>query len=113
MQGSYQLTPKLKLGLSGGISRNRTDLVSAGDFKSNTNVTAGLYYALTKSVTLDVELSQTRSKDFLGNSEHMNGFAAGRATRDGMEVDGVMRKTDRPSSRASRRRRRCESARRG
>ncbi|HEU0198688.1 porin [Rhodanobacter glycinis] len=77
LQGSYQLTPKLKLGLSGGISRNRKDLVSAGDFKSNSNVTAGVYYALTKSVTLDVELSQTRSKDFLGNNERMNGFSAG------------------------------------
>ena len=77
LQGSYQLTPKLKLGLSGGINRNRRDLVSAGDFKSNSNVTAGAYYALTKSVTLDVELSQTRSRDFLGNSEHMNGFSAG------------------------------------
>ena len=77
LQGTYSVTPKLKLGLSGGVSKNQKDLISAGDFKSNTNVTAGAYYALTKSVTLVFELSQTRSKDYLGNSEHMNGFDAG------------------------------------
>lgn len=77
LQGTYQITPKLKLGLSGGVSRNRENLASDGDFRSNTNVTAGAYYALTKSVTLDVELSQTRSKDFFGNTARMNGISAG------------------------------------
>lgn len=77
LQGTFQVTPKLKLGLSGGVSKNRKDLASAGDFKSNSNVTAGAYYALTKSVTLVFELGQTRSKDYLGNSEHMNGFDVG------------------------------------
>lgn len=77
LQGTFQATPKLKLGLSGGVSKNRKDLANTGDFKSNTNVTAGAYYALTRSVTLVFELSQTRSKDYLGNSEHMNGVDAG------------------------------------
>lgn len=77
LQGTWQATPKLKLGLSGGISKDRDDVVSTGDFKSNSNITAGAYYALTKSVTLDLEISQTRSKDYLGNDEHMNGISAG------------------------------------
>jgi predicted porin len=77
LQGTWQATTKLKLGLSGGISRNRKDLLSAADLKSNSNVTAGAYYALTKSVTLDFELSQTRSKDYVGNEARMNGVSAG------------------------------------
>lgn len=80
LQGTYQVTSKLKLGLSGGVDRNSNNnfnMVNNASFKSNTNITAGAYYALTKSVTLDVELSQTRSKDYLGNSEHMNGLSAG------------------------------------
>lgn len=80
LQGTYQVTPKLKVGLSGGIDRNSNNRFNAtynASFKSNSNVTAGVYYALTKSVTLDVELSQTRSKDYLGNNEHMNGLSAG------------------------------------
>jgi predicted porin len=77
LQGTYKVTPKLKLGLSGGISRNRDDLVSTGRFKSNSNVTAGAYYALTKSVTLSFELSQTRSKDYAGNTDRMNGVSIG------------------------------------
>lgn len=77
LQGTFQATEKLKLGLNGGVSRNRDDLVSAGDLKTNSNITAGAYYALTKSVTLDLELSQTRSKDYLGNDARMNGIALG------------------------------------
>jgi len=77
LQGTWQATEKLKLGLSGGLSRNRDDLPAAGDFKSNSNITAGSYYALTKSVTLDLELSQTRSKDYLGGNARMNGISVG------------------------------------
>src|SRR6185312_2507144 len=77
LQGTFGVTDKLKLGLSGGLSRNRDDLASNADFKSNSNVTAGAYYALTKSVTLSVELSQTRSKDFAGDTARMNGVALG------------------------------------
>ncbi|TAN06553.1 MAG: porin [Rhodanobacteraceae bacterium] len=81
LQGTYQVTPKFKLGLSGGVDRNSNNnffnRTYNASFKSNANITAGAYYALTKSVTLDVEISQTRSKDYLGNSEHMNGLSAG------------------------------------
>ncbi|MEO6799359.1 MAG: porin [Rhodanobacter sp.] len=77
LQGTWQATEKLKLGLSGGVSRNRDNMLSAGNLKSNSNVTGGAYYALTKSVTLDFELSQTRSKDYLGNDARMNGISVG------------------------------------
>ena len=77
LQGTYQLTDKLKLGLSGGVSRNRDNLASNANFRSNSNVTAGAYYALTKSVTLSAELSQTRSKDFAGHTARMNGVSVG------------------------------------
>lgn len=77
LQGTFQLTPKLKLGLNGGLSRNRDDLAGNADFKSNSNITGGAYYALTKSVTLSFELSQTRSKDFAGNTARMNGVSVG------------------------------------
>lgn len=77
IQATFQATDKLKFGLSGGESRNKEDLASAADFKSNTNITAGAYYAITKSVTLSVELSQTRSKDFAGQTARLNGANVG------------------------------------
>lgn len=77
VQATYALTDKLKLGLSDGLSRNRDDLASAADFKSNSNVTAGAYYALTRSVTLAFELGQTRSKDFAGHTARLNGGSVG------------------------------------
>ena len=77
LQGTYALTDKLKLGLSGGVSRNRDNLASNANFKSNSNVTAGAYYALTKSVTLVFEVSQTRSRNFAGDTARMNGVAIG------------------------------------
>lgn len=77
LQGTYAVTPKLKLGLSGGISRNRDNFASTGHLKSNSDVTAGAYYSLTKSVTVDLEFSQTRSKDFTGDAARMNGVSFG------------------------------------
>lgn len=77
LQGTFAVTGKLKLGLSGGVSRNRDDLAEDAHLKSNTNLTAGAYYALTKSVTLSVELSQTRSRYFTGQSARQNGISAG------------------------------------
>jgi hypothetical protein len=71
------LTDKLKLGLSGGGSRSRDDLVSNADFKSNSNATGDACYALTRSVPLSLEFSQTRSRDLLGNTARMNGIALG------------------------------------
>jgi predicted porin len=77
LQGTYALTGKLKLGLSDGVSRNRDNRASAADFKSNNNITAGAYYALTKSVTLSLEFGQTRSKDYAGHTARMNGGSLG------------------------------------
>jgi predicted porin len=80
IQGSYKLTDKLKFGLNYGQSRNQNNsynvLVNEG-FKQNDNVTGGLYYSLTKSVTLVGELGETESKDFYGNTAKMFGGSLG------------------------------------
>lgn len=81
IQGTYKITDKLKFGLNYGLSKNRdnnlyNDLNNAS-FKSNSNVTGGLYYSLTKSVTLAGELGQTRSKDYLGNEAKQFGGSLG------------------------------------
>lgn len=81
IQGTYKITDKLKIGLNYGLSKNRdndlyNDLTNAS-FKSNSNITGGLYYNLTKSVTLAGELGQTRSKDYLGNEATQWGGALG------------------------------------
>jgi predicted porin len=80
IQGTYKLTDKLKFGLNYGQSHNNNNsfnqLVNAG-FKDNDNVTGGLYYALTKSVTLVGELSETESKDYYGATAKMYGGSLG------------------------------------
>lgn len=75
VQGTFQATSKAKLGLSYGQSRLKDGTGTA--FKSNTNLTGGLYFGLTKSVTLVAELSQTQSKNFQGDKSKMNGVALG------------------------------------
>jgi predicted porin len=81
LQGTYKLTDKLKFGLNYGISKNRdnSDFNDAanGSFKSNDNVTGGLYYTLTKSITLAGELGETRSKDYIGNEAKQYGGSVG------------------------------------
>lgn len=77
LQGTYAVTDKVKLGLSGGVSKNRDETVFTGGLESNKNLTGGAYYQLTKSVTLAFELSQTRSEDFDGNTAKMNGVSVG------------------------------------
>ncbi len=77
VQGSYMLTEKLKFGLNYGKSKNKDD-TGYNDaynlsFKSNDNLTGGLYYQLTKSVTLAGELGVTRSKDYFGNEAKQYG----------------------------------------
>ena len=54
LQDRVAVTSKLKLGLNGGLSRNRDRLASTADFKSGSNVSAGVYCALTKRVTLSL-----------------------------------------------------------
>jgi predicted porin len=81
VQGSYKLTEKLKFGLNYGISKNRDDNLYNDtynlSFKQNTNVTGGLYYQLTKSVTLAAELVKIESKDYLGNEAKQYGGDVG------------------------------------
>lgn len=81
IQGTYKITDQLKIGLNYGLSKNRdndlyNDLNNAS-FKSNSNITGGLYYSLTKSVTLAGEFGLTRSKDYLGNEAKQWGGSLG------------------------------------
>lgn len=81
VQGTFKLSDKLKFGLNYGESRNSDDnaLNTAlnASFKSNSNITGGLYYSLTKSITLAGELGDTRSKDYLGHTAKMFGGSFG------------------------------------
>ena len=75
LQATWQATAKTKFGLNWGESRLKDG--AASDLRSNTNVTAGLHYGLTKSVTLVGDVSRTTSKPVVGEQAHMNGFALG------------------------------------
>lgn len=81
IQGTYKFTDKAKIGLSYGLSKNQddklyNDLYNAS-FKSNENLTVGLYYALTSSITLAAEVGETRSKDYLSNEAKQYGGSFG------------------------------------
>ena len=75
LQGTYQATDRIKLGLGVGQSRNNTGANS--DLHSNQNLTAGMYYKLTKSMTLVGEIGQTTSKAFNDNSAKQNSLSLG------------------------------------
>ena len=76
LQGTVQAAEKIKVGLGYGKSKN--DSAPAGaDLRSNENVTGGVYYSLTKSVTLVGEIGQTKSKGFSGATAKQNSFALG------------------------------------
>lgn len=75
VQGTYQLTPALKLGLGHGRSRIRDG--AGTDLRDNTNLTGGAYYKLTDSLTLVGELSRTESRTFAGDKARMTGLAFG------------------------------------
>jgi len=77
VQGTFAATDKLKLGANYGISRNRDETPATGGLESNANVTAGGYYQLTPSVTLVLEVGQTRSDAFDGTTVKMNGASFG------------------------------------
>lgn len=77
IQGSYKVTPQVKLGLNYGKSKNRDQTPGTLNLASNDNVTAGVYFAITPSITLVGELGQTRSKGFDGKSAHLNGGSFG------------------------------------
>lgn len=74
VQATYKTSDKLKLGVGYGVSRNREDTTG---LRSNSNITLGSYYALTKSVTLVGEVGQTRSKAVAGGDARMNGVSLG------------------------------------
>lgn len=76
LQGTVQAAEKIKVGLGYGKSKN--DSAAAGsDLRSNENVTGGVYYSLTKSITLVGEVGQTKSKGFSGATAKQNSFALG------------------------------------
>ena len=75
VQGTFRATPKVKLGLNWGESRLRDGIGT--DLRSNSNLTGGLYFGLTKSLTLTAELSHTQSKDVVGDTAKLDGVAAG------------------------------------
>jgi predicted porin len=77
VQGTYKLSDKLKLGLSYGHSENDDNTPGTRGLRSNANFTAGAYYSLNSAITLVAELGQTRSKDFSGAKDEMNGIALG------------------------------------
>ncbi len=75
LQATWQATPKAKLGLSYGQSKMKDAVGNA--LESNTNTTLGLYYGLTKSLTLVAETSGTSSKAADGAEAKMSGVALG------------------------------------
>lgn len=75
VQGTYKATDRVKLGL--GYGRSRNDSGVGNSLRSNDNLTAGVYFSLTKSVTLVGEIGQTRSKAFNGASAKQNSLAVG------------------------------------
>ena len=75
LQATWQATAKTKFGLNWGESKLKDGVAS--DLRSNTNVTAGMYYGLTKSVTLVGEVSRTTSKPVTGSDAKMSGVALG------------------------------------
>eukprot|EP00744_Colponema_vietnamica_P000870 GILI01001510.1.p2 GENE.GILI01001510.1~~GILI01001510.1.p2 ORF type:complete len:380 (-),score=89.33 GILI01001510.1:3861-5000(-) len=75
LQGTFQATDKIKLGLGNGRSRNETGTGSG--VRTNESTTAGVYFGLTKSVTLVGEYAQTKSKAFNNNAGKQNSIAAG------------------------------------
>ena len=75
LQGTFQATDKIKLGLGNGRSRNETGTGSG--VRTNESTTAGVYFGLTKSVTLVGEYAQTKSKAFNNNAGKQNSISAG------------------------------------
>ena len=75
LQGTYQASERVKVGLGWGKSNN--DDGAGKDLQSNQNVTAGVYYKLTQNLTLVGEIGQTQSKAFNGNSAKQDSVSFG------------------------------------
>jgi predicted porin len=80
VQATYKIS-KVKLGVSYGISQLKQatdDAATVPDLlKSNSSVVGGVYYSLSKNVTLVGEYINTKSKAFSGNSATENDYAIG------------------------------------
>ncbi len=76
-QATFKASPKVKLGLSYGLSENDDNTAGTGGLKSNANLTMGAYYTLNSVITLVAEVGQTRSRGFDGSTARMNGAALG------------------------------------
>ncbi|CAN5878257.1 hypothetical protein BH11PSE12_BH11PSE12_24790 [soil metagenome] len=76
-QGTYKLGEQVKLGLNYGMNKNRDNTAATGGLESNSNLTGGVYFAITPSITLSAEIGQTRSKGVNGNTARMNGGSFG------------------------------------
>ena len=76
-QATFKVSEKVKLGMNYGMSKNRDNTLATGGLESNSNVTGGVYFAITPSITLSAEIGQTRSKGFDGRSAQMNGGSFG------------------------------------
>ena len=77
LQGTFKVTEQTKLGLNYGQSKNRDQTTGSGNLKSNQNVTAGVYHAITPSITLVGEIGQTKSRGFDGNESRLKGASLG------------------------------------
>lgn len=75
LQATYNVTPAAKIGVSWGESKIKDG--SGADFEKNTNLTAGVYYSLTPSLTLVGEISQTESEAFNGTEGKLKGYSIG------------------------------------
>ena len=76
-QATFKASPKVKLGVGYGVSKNDENSAGTGGLKSNANLTLGAYYTLNSAITLVAEVGQTRSRGFDGSSARMNGAALG------------------------------------
>jgi len=76
-QATLTVTPTVKLGLAGGISRNEDSPAGRASLRQNINATAGAYWSPNKTLTLLGEASHTRSEAFGGAKAYLNGLAVG------------------------------------
>jgi predicted porin len=80
VQAAYTIN-KLKIGVSYGMSELKmaSDEVATGNqnVKRNSSVVGGLYYSLTKSLTLVGEYIDTKADAWSGSSDHEHDFALG------------------------------------
>ncbi|MDE2305480.1 MAG: porin [Gammaproteobacteria bacterium] len=81
VQAAYKFQ-KLKIGLSYGMSELKRSsderaLAPSNLLKRNSSVVGGLYYSLTKSLTLVGEYIDTKADAWNGNSAHEHDFAIG------------------------------------